>query len=215
MITSLIAQATYESIEFSIFHDAVCLEKRSVPKQLSSKNLATDLQQILTDHHSSFEKISFIGANRGPAPFTTLRVLIATLNGIGFALHKPLIGVDGLAAFAQQVQDPAWPHTVIMLNAYHHDVYFAYAGQTGICPISTLIAHINTQTPTAQLRFLGNGALQHASLLKQTFGERAHIDAQAPTFVSLEQIAINALQQWPSDKTTTQLAPLYLKKATY
>lgn len=214
MITSLIAQATYESIEFGIFNDTNCLAKGIIPKQLSSKNLISDLQKILETNHSTFENITFIGANRGPAPFTTLRVLIATINGIGFGLHKPLVGVDGLIAFAQQVSDPAWPHTIVILNAYHHDVYFAHDKQTGICPIQTLIANVSKQRPHSPLRFVGNGAIQHANLLKETLGERAYIDTHAPLFVSLDQIAIESLQEWHKNNATTQLTPLYLKKAT-
>lgn len=211
MILSLIAQATYQDIQCSIFKNETCLATIAIPKQLASKNLVSMLLQLLNQHTISFSELKFIGANLGPAPFTTLRVLIATLNGIGFAKQIPLVGVDGLKAFMYEVSSPKWPQTVILLNAYQHDVYFAYQEKTGYTSIELLLTRLTSEMPHGIVRFVGDGARQHASTLTQTLGERAYIDQNAPAFVSLNAIAHDALQYWHNHETCHQLFPLYLK----
>ncbi len=43
-----------------------------------------------------FLDLAFIAAHQGPAPFTTLRVCLTTVNGFAFATGMPLIGINGL-----------------------------------------------------------------------------------------------------------------------
>lgn len=47
--------------------------------------LMHEFNQLLARHTLDWSNISLIGASQGPAPFTTLRALITTLNGISFA----------------------------------------------------------------------------------------------------------------------------------
>ena len=51
---------------------------------------------MLKQHALTFSGLAFIAAHQGPAPFTTLRVCLTTVNGFAFATQVPLIGVNGL-----------------------------------------------------------------------------------------------------------------------
>src|SRR3989338_3322087 len=108
-------QATYDSIEFALCSNpsirfahakhsgrAEIIKKQFVIKTEACKLLMLKLNELLTSEQKQWSDISFIVVNQGPAPFTTLRALIATVNGISFATRIPLVGVDGLLTFAME-----------------------------------------------------------------------------------------------------------------
>ena len=51
---------------------------------------------MLKNSRLTFRRFAFVAAHQGPAPFTTLRVCLTTVNGFAFATGVPLIGVNGL-----------------------------------------------------------------------------------------------------------------------
>src|SRR3989338_1529451 len=112
----LALQATYHSLEYALYDGMRLIQKKSLIKTQASSLLMCELNQLLSDHNCTWHDIQFLAVNQGPAPFTTLRALIATVNGISFATHKPLIGIDGLAAFAHEYKSDAV--TLNILNAF-------------------------------------------------------------------------------------------------
>jgi len=120
----LALQHTYQGIELGLFDDAQTIQITHDDKKKASKNIILLVNQLLKNKNISFDNLLFIAANQGPGPFTTLRVVIASVNGIGFATQKPLIGVDGLDALLQEHKNETYPVSVALLNAYSNDVYF-------------------------------------------------------------------------------------------
>lgn len=219
MLYFLNFQSTYTTIEYSLWNRTICIETSFVDKMEASKTLVSKLDTLLKKHACSLESISFVVANKGPGPFTTLRVLIATLNGLSFAKKIPLIGIDGLDAFAYEYQNNTQDITIVLLNAYNNDVYFGIYNKTallhkGISSMPALLLHVQEKYTQNSIQWLGNGVLLHQKAILELFSQQSYMLDPLPEFCSLNTIALLGKEKWDQkDDITTMLLPLYLKQA--
>jgi len=210
-------QSTYQSVECALYNENKKIAQISIEKKDASSALVPELDQLLKSHDILVNDLSFLAVNQGPAPFTTLRVVISTANGISFATGIPLIGVDGLEALLDQVYDSTCLPTVVLLDAFTRDVYFAVqdkdAISKGCMPITDLLADLKNRYPTNSIRFIGNGCSIYENEIKEILGDKAFIPEPIIDVCSLEQISSMALERYQNkDNLMSQVVPLYLKK---
>ena len=215
MATFLAIQNTYTHVQMAICTPQAMSTPLLLDKTVASKECIPALEKLLKDNACSFDELSFIAVNQGPGPFTTLRVVISTVNGLSFARKIPLIGVNGLEAFAHE-----YPQTnkVILLNAFGGDVYYlvdAYGIRySGVASINIILQEIVQKIPDNPILFLGNGVNLHSTLISATFGDRAHIPNPLPEVASLASIAQLGRTHWNAQTNISyQLQPLYFKQA--
>lgn len=213
----LAIQNTYDAIEIALHSEEKSLHKKvTLPKTEASKLILVALHDLLVQNQCSLSNITFIAANQGPGPFTTLRVVIATINGLSFANTIPLIGVNGLEAFLTEHISTDYPVTVALLNAFNRDVYFGIAHHTtmiqdGYHNIHLLLADLK-QRFEHPVRFIGNAVELYKEDILLSLGARAFIPEKLPSSCSLEQIATMGLDRWKQRLGMSfQLMPLYLK----
>ncbi len=211
----LAIQATYDGIELALCDNGHVRGVVSLHKFDASRLLIITIDQLLTDHSLKTSDLAFIAVNQGPGPFTTLRTVLATVNGIAFAAGVPLIGIDGLAAFLHEVAVDGV--TVVVLNAFNKDVYYGIRSQDrtleyGCSHGAILIAQLAAQFPGQDVTVAGNGVDLWRSELEQQFGNHLNILESVVT-VSISQIAKLAYAQWQTGtQGMPQLMPLYLKQ---
>src|SRR5581483_212122 len=99
MATFLTIHTGYQNVELGLFQEKRCIARAREQNKRISKYFLSFLQELLSAHNVLIEDLTFIAANQGPAPFTTLRVMLASINGLSFATNIPLVGVDCLYAF--------------------------------------------------------------------------------------------------------------------
>lgn len=206
---------TYHSIELLLTHNNRANGYLSIPKTEASRALVVQIQKLLQDNQLSLQNLKYIAVNQGPGPFTTLRVVIATVNGISFAIAIPLIGIDGLDALLYETQHLNKP-TIALLNAFNNDVYFGIA-TTGGTPkkgyknIENFLKELKTQD--AVINFVGNGAQLHKELIEKTLGPIAQFPT-APSHYNVETIGKLSALNWKIKKNIlSEVQPLYLKQA--
>src|SRR3990170_4281291 len=124
MTLFLSIQNTYEAIEIALFKDDQLVAALKEDKSRASKELIPLIAYLLLRARITMKDLAFIAVNQGPGPFTTLRVVIATVNGLSFATNVPLVGIDSLDAFLEEYKNSEHP-TIILLNAFNNDVYYA------------------------------------------------------------------------------------------
>lgn len=213
---TLALQSTYHNVSLGLFHNSHLQEKIIIDKKKASKLLAPSIHQLLEIHHCDINTLEAIIANQGPGPFTTLRVVIATVNGLSFASNIPLIGIDAFDAMLAQYQDHTYPTTIILFNAFANDVYFAIQQKGNTLQKGYM--HINQLIETCHnidglIRFIGNGATLYQKQIEQALGDQAYLPKPMPDYCSLEIIAHLGIQEWNTKSTgVEQLFPLYLKK---
>jgi tRNA threonylcarbamoyladenosine biosynthesis protein TsaB len=218
MATFISIQSTYHSVELALYRDTICLDFQTIEKTIVSKALIITLEHLLASCQTTYEELDFFAVNQGPGPFTTLRVVITTVNGLSFATQLPLFGINALQALIQEYR-PTNPDygTIALLNAFGNDVYFAIQYGTheaiyGYAPIDTFLANLDSYA-IKKWYFVGNGAELYKDKISNHLKDFSLFADPLPHTCSLAQIARMGYAQWQQKNApATHLSPLYLKK---
>ena len=218
MTQFLAIQNTYTHMQLALFNDQAMVAFTEIDKQVASKECIIALQELLEKNNTLFSQLSFIAVNQGPGPFTTLRVVISTVNGLSFAKKVPLIGVNALEGFLKEYEDTPFQNKVIFLNAFGCDVYYAlqrgHEILLGCGSLQTILEEFYQKIPHDPILFLGNGVEKYYTHINATFGNRARFLDPNPQTVSLGQIGKMALQNWKEQEHIAfELQPYYYKSA--
>lgn len=215
----LVVHTQYKEVQIGLYNNNTCLDLVLVESKSISKYFICLVQDLLTKNNLTLQDIKFIAAHSGPAPFTTLRVSLVSINGIAYATGMPLIGVNGLDVFMQEhAQKNAV--TIALLNAFCQEFYFgiydpsvnkSYTGYGTALEIIDMLKHDYVQH---SLYFIGNGVPIIQKELEHTFGSRAHIKEPLPQLATINAIAFKALGSWQEGLVQNQLTPLYLKDSS-
>ncbi len=211
-------QNTYDTLELALFNDTNIIGKRADDKRNASRSFIPLLDDLLHTNNYCLQDLSFIAVNQGPGPFSSLRVVIASANGLHFASNIPLIGIDGLKAMVTEFQNAQYPNTTILLNAFNFDIYFARQTPnqkliTGYKKIDLFLQELRNHTPNTPIRFLGNATEMYRDKIQNIFGTYAIIPEPLTTHCSIKQIGLLGLKRWHAQESLSdQLLPLYLKK---
>ena len=70
----LVFQHTYNGVQVALFDGQQLVQVATENKKQASKNIVALADEMLRVNNVFFRDLSFIAANQGPGPFTTLRV---------------------------------------------------------------------------------------------------------------------------------------------
>lgn len=220
MYTFLLLQANYQTYEVGLFSKNQCIDSCVEDKKYSSRDLIPAIDAMLDRNQITFKEIAAFGVNQGPGPFTSLRVIITTANGLAFATGIPLIGINSLEALLNENKDAQWPYTIALFNAFNNDLYFGIYSPSGLeigCENGhVLIEIMKNRFADKMIRFLGNGALLLRNELIAAFGHKAYIQEPLSEACSLQQLGLMTAAAFAKkDSFHEQLIPIYLKNIRY
>ena len=208
-------QNTYDIFQVALFKNHQLVDTIQEDKRHTSSLLLCSLEKLLKRNGTSLHAISFCAVNCGPGPFSTLRSVLATINGLHLATHIPLICIDGLKATFDELYDQSYDYTVVLLNAFSNEVYYLLAeGNTiiasGYKEINSLLANIASRTQDKKINFIGNGAVLHQQSIEDLF---KNMTLQQSSMCSIAQIGSIGLKMFEANNYSLgYLKPLYLKK---
>ena len=214
MALYLTVHARYKDVQWGLFDEDRVLISTADDSKKMNKLFIERLDKMLNKHKLSLTDLSFIAVHQGPAPFTTLRVCLSTVNGMGFATGLPLVGINGLEALLDEHAQQR-TITVALLNAFGHDVYYAINDPStgirslGYAPAEQFLIQLQAQYNAQEVTFLGNACPIYQDEIQNLFGAHAH--TETVDMVSLERIAQQALQKWKNKEFQKQVMPVYLK----
>jgi tRNA threonylcarbamoyladenosine biosynthesis protein TsaB len=222
---------SYGYLEIAIFENERCIDVFSQEGLKASSNIIPLFSSLLSKHYLSLNDLNFIAVDCGPGAFTSLRVVIATVNGLGFASQVPLIGVSGLQALCEQslisFKKSAFQSkidaVVCLLNAYNNDVYCLVkkfeavgAGHEQCKKIDVFLEELQLDMPNKNILFSGNGASMHKILIESKFGQMASFLNPITQTCSAVQVGMIAWQLWVKrENITDKIVPNYLKTQTF
>jgi tRNA threonylcarbamoyladenosine biosynthesis protein TsaB len=219
MPTYLVVHTRYSDVEIGLFKANQFCASIKLENKLVSSCFPLDVTKFLDSYKITIHDLDFIAAHQGPAPFTTLRVSLAFLNGLAFTHKIPLIGIDGLRSFAIEQARDNYSYICVFLNAFCNDIYAGiYQSnnnnfQEHVGPAHKIIDYA-AQVTSGSILCIGNGVLLHQELIRTYFGSRAIIPDFVPEIVSITSIAQQALTNWKKQEAPIySLMPLYLKSA--
>lgn len=217
---SLIISTDYTHTTVALYKENKSIAQISDENKNTSKFLLAHIDTLCTQYEVKASEFEFIGINQGPGPFTTLRVTLATINGIAFASGIQLVGVDGIKALIAEHTSSKWPYTIALLNAFNDDVYYAIQAphhelRIGYKKINLLLAELKDEYRNVQLRLIGGGVITFKDQISSVLGDQAHVPDSLPLAPSMDQIAKQALEQYNAQEVHHKLLPLYLKLMDY
>ncbi len=205
-------QNTYETIQIGLFQDEMMLDFHEIHKHLISKKFIEILNEVLKHHKITPSDLAYIVANNGPSPLTTLRAVLASINGINFAIRTPLIAVDGFMLLAQELNTTE--RTAVILNAFNNDVYFAYPHHekiiSGYKNIELLIPELIEQKIT---KIVGNALDIHKERILSSM-PNIKLDAET-SYSDLEKIAEHGCRLFEKGCVSEEIMPGYTKVPHY
>lgn len=134
--------------------------------------LTTLISDVVRHTGHEFAQLDAIAVAKGPGSYTGLRIGVSTAKGLCFALDKPLLAINTLAAMAEQIR-PAFPASYglcPMLDARRMEVYCAIYDTAGRELMPTTAKIIDEQSfsewlAEATVAFFGDGAAKCRPLL--------------------------------------------------
>lgn len=80
--------------------DRVLVRKNIILEKILSTSIIPSVVKILKKAKLKLREVDGFGVGIGPGSFTSLRVGLATIKGLAFALDKPVVGVSSLDVMA-------------------------------------------------------------------------------------------------------------------
>lgn len=169
-------------------------ERASDPATSHAEQLPGDLIALLDVAQRGLDAVDVFAVAIGPGSFTGLRVGIATMQGLAFAMGKPLIGVSALDALASLVRPRSGERVATWVDAWRGEVYAALyedgcevESPTVEHPVAILqrladwVSEADRHGPPhreglpRRVLFVGDGAGRFADLIRSALGEGAMI----------------------------------------
>lgn len=211
----------YQQINVAICNKSKIIDQQAIDKKHGNQQLLTTIDNLIDAQSISLQDLEFIGVNLGPGPYTSLRIVMATVNGLSMATSIPLVGIDALQAFLSNCSPQDESHvTIALLNAFNFDVFYAIKEHAtppviGYNNIDLFLDHIQGQYSNPTILFVGNGTTLYEQKIKAIFADRTIINEPIQQYPTMHQLVEYAWHNWQQNKTLKTAQPLYLKQANY
>ena len=194
--------------------------------QAHSSRLMPAIDSVLKWGNITADALDGCAVGIGPGSFTGIRIGVATIKSVCYALDKPIVGISTLEAIAYNLRST---NDVIcpLLDARRSEIYgTAFRGGTewqrlseDLClPIDAFLDQLNTDVPSnGTINFVGDGLLTYGNAVRERLGESAHFANpifNVPRGATIAHLGAQRLQHGESDSYWT-LAPNYVRIGLY
>ncbi|WP_043306984.1 tRNA (adenosine(37)-N6)-threonylcarbamoyltransferase complex dimerization subunit type 1 TsaB [Pseudomonas sp. ML96] len=133
MTTLLALDTATEACSVALLHDGKVLSHYEVAPRLHAQLLLPMVQRILGEAGIALSAVDAIAFGRGPGAFTGVRIAIGVVQGLAFALDKPVLPVSSLAVLAQRaLREHGAQQVASAIDARMDEVYWGcYAAEQG------------------------------------------------------------------------------------
>ena len=194
--------------------------------QAHSSRLMPAIDSVLKWGNITVDDLDGCAVGIGPGSFTGIRIGVATVKSICYAVDKPIIGVSTLEAIAYNLR---WSDSIIcpLLDARRSEIYGAiFQGSTkwqrlseDLClPIDDFLERIKADTTSdCIINFVGDGLETYGDVVRENLGERvdfAEAIFNVPRGATVAYLGTQRLQQGDCDNYWS-LVPNYVRIGLY
>jgi tRNA threonylcarbamoyladenosine biosynthesis protein TsaB len=199
--------------------DGILAESVDSNGQTHARHLMGMIHSTLTASGIPIQEIDGFAVVTGPGTFTGLRIGIGTIKGLAYALSRPVIGVNSLAALAAQADLPT-KFICPVMDARRSEVYYglyvleegepAQMGKHRVAPPSELAKNIH-----ASCQFIGKGARLYRETFEAALGSLSQFSHPCRDTIRAETIARLALKRFQKNETQKlpAVAPYYIRRS--
>ncbi|MCE5980401.1 MULTISPECIES: tRNA (adenosine(37)-N6)-threonylcarbamoyltransferase complex dimerization subunit type 1 TsaB [Pseudomonas] len=125
MTTLLALDTATEACSVALLHDGKVSSHYEVIPRLHAQKLLPMIQQLLADAGVTLQQVDAIAFGRGPGAFTGVRIAIGVVQGLAFALERPVLPVSNLAVLAQRaMREQGVQQVAAAIDARMDEVYW-------------------------------------------------------------------------------------------
>ena len=168
--------------------------RESLDGQNHAEKITIFIDEVMKEANLSYKDLDAVATSMGPGSYTGLRIGVSTAKGLCYAMEKPLIAIDTLAAMAygfkgqQPIANSQQPTAILcpMIDARRMEVYSAFFNEEleRVSETEAIIVDENSFMELKQsnhLYLFGDGADKLASLFENdeniTVVEKFHCSA--------------------------------------
>lgn len=105
--------------------------RESLDGQNHAEKITVFIDELMKEANLSYHQLEAVAVSKGPGSYTGLRIGVSTAKGFCYAMEKPLIAIDTLAAMAHGFKSDAQQLTdndilCPMIDARRMEVYSAF-----------------------------------------------------------------------------------------
>ncbi|MFJ3450034.1 tRNA (adenosine(37)-N6)-threonylcarbamoyltransferase complex dimerization subunit type 1 TsaB [Pseudomonas sichuanensis] len=133
MTTLLALDTATEACSVALLHDGKVTSHYEVIPRLHAQKLLPMIKQLLADAGVALSAVDAIAFGRGPGAFTGVRIAIGVVQGLAFALQRPVLPISNLAALAQgALREHGVQQVAASIDARMDEVYWGcYRAEQG------------------------------------------------------------------------------------
>ncbi|PPK96820.1 MULTISPECIES: tRNA (adenosine(37)-N6)-threonylcarbamoyltransferase complex dimerization subunit type 1 TsaB [Nonlabens] len=195
--------------EYGIVHCLDLIEDNS-DGYSHGERLHIYINEILTRNNITANDLDGIAVSEGPGSYTGLRIGVATVKGLCYALSIPMMAVSTLESLSKQ--NTSSNVSIAMLDARRMEVYAAvFKGVEQIEPVSAVILDQESFSrfrESGTVTFIGTGITKFEELIKE---EQHTYTTSNPTALTMCDLAMEKYKK--SDTVdVAYFEPFYLKE---
>ncbi len=194
--------------------------------QAHSSRLMPAIDSVLKWGDITADALDGCAVGTGPGSFTGIRIGVATIKSLCYALDTPIVGISTLEAIAYNLRST---NGVIcpLLDARRSEIYgTAFHGGTewkrlseDLClPINAFLDQLNTDiSSNGTLNFVGDGLLTYGDAVRERLGGSAYFANpifNVPRGATIAHLGAQRLQNGDTDSYWT-LVPNYVRVGLY
>lgn len=133
MTTLLALDTATEACSVALLHEGRVLSHYEVIPRLHAQRLLPMIHELLAQAGVGLGALDAIAFGRGPGAFTGVRIAIGVVQGLAFALDRPVLPVSNLAVLAQRtLREHGALQVAAAIDARMDEVYWGcYQAQDG------------------------------------------------------------------------------------
>lgn len=125
MTTLLALDTATEACSVALLHDGRMLSHYEVIPRLHAQRLLPMIQTLLSEAGIALSAVDALAFGRGPGAFTGVRIAVGVVQGLAFALERPVLPVSTLATIAQRAhREHGAEQVAVAIDARMDEVYW-------------------------------------------------------------------------------------------
>ena len=125
MTTLLALDTATEACSVALLHAGEVISRHAVIPRLHAQQLLPMIESLRAEAGITLGAIDAIAFGRGPGAFTGVRIAIGVVQGLAFALQRPVLPISNLAVLAQRAhREYAVSQVAAAIDARMDEVYW-------------------------------------------------------------------------------------------
>lgn len=163
MTTILALNTSTEACSVALYHRGETISRFEVIPRLHAQRILPMVQELMAEAGLSLPAVDALAFGRGPGAFTGVRIAVGIVQGLAFALDRPVIPISDLAVLAQRGwRERGAKHVAAAIDARMDEVYWGcyrlVNGEMRLASTETVVAPENVRWPDGEEFFTWFGA---------------------------------------------------------